>query len=50
MTKIKDDPRVHHRAAVEPEQAPEPEVKPKTQTKRSKASDTKAAPKSKRRS
>ena len=48
MTKIKDDPRVHRRAAVEPEEQPAAEVKPKAP--RSKASDAKKAPKPKRRS
>ena len=48
MTKIKDDPRVHRRAAVEPAEQPVAEVKIKAP--RSKASDAKKAPKSKRRS
>lgn len=49
MTKIKDDTRVHHRVLAEqPAEEPVAEVKPKAT--RSKAGDTKKAPKSKRRS
>lgn len=48
MTKIKSDPRIHRRAAVEPEEQPAAEVKPKEE--RRKPSDAKKAPKSKRRS
>ena len=52
MTKIKEDPRIHLRKAIQPMEKVLDEIvaEVKKKTPRSKASDTKKAPKSKRRS